>query len=390
MTHPNQPGVTSAPGGYSRVNATTRCSVVSPVTATMSPACSGTHSCGVPMMDEFDRITSRFRDQDTEWDQDDPEWDLDGDGLVATPATLAVAVRDALRDAGIVDTVVTGTVTGLARRGRTVSFELAETLPGEATPLATIQVVFFGAEAGRDLVAGSTARVSGHLEWKPDWGQLRLIGSWSETIEARSTATDLRDRLVRDLTDSGVLAAQSRLGLVDRPVRVGLVTGPGSAAEADVASTLAADSAFRLVVRHAPMSGPRAAGAVAGQIGEYGRDDSRPDVVIVARGGGARSDLDWADSEIVARAIAACPVPVWTALGHATDTTVADLAAHRACVTPTAAAAGLIEHVVAHTHRVRVERVELGHRADLAAQRRRHVVIAVLVAAIVVVAVLLG
>jgi exodeoxyribonuclease VII large subunit len=77
------------------------------------------------------------------------------------------------------------------------------------------------------------------------------------------------------------------------------------------------------------------------------------DVVLVARGGGSWEDLHGFDAETVARAIAACSVPVITGIGHATDTTIADSAADVAAPTPSAAA----ELVTAAQHGV-TERVE--------------------------------
>jgi exodeoxyribonuclease VII large subunit len=59
------------------------------------------------------------------------------------------------------------------------------------------------------------------------------------------------------------------------------------------------------------------------------------DVIAVVRGGGGRADLAAFESEVVARAVAMCPVQVWTGIGHTGDQTVADVVAARACITPT-------------------------------------------------------
>lgn len=70
-----------------------------------------------------------------------------------------------------------------------------------------------------------------------------------------------------------------------------------------------------------------------------------PDVIVITRGGGSRADLSWFDQKELAVAIAECPVPVVTAIGHEIDTSIADLVAHHACKTPTAAAEFLVERV---------------------------------------------
>lgn len=128
-------------------------------------------------MDEFDEIAFRLAQ---------PEWDPDGGGVCVTPATLAVAMRDALRDAGLVDVSVTGVVGRLQHRARVVMFEVTETLPGDDRPLAVVPIVAFGDLAGtrRCLMDGSIVRVSGYLEWKPDWGRLRVIAHDCEIVRS--------------------------------------------------------------------------------------------------------------------------------------------------------------------------------------------------------------
>ena len=97
------------------------------------------------------------------------------------------------------------------------------------------------------------------------------------------------------------------------------------------------------------MVGARAADAVAAGIATLA--DCQPDVIVVARGGGPPGEMAWADTPTVATAITRCPVPVWTAIGHATDSSVADLVANRSCATPSAAAAALIAMVDEDTER---------------------------------------
>jgi exodeoxyribonuclease VII large subunit len=69
------------------------------------------------------------------------------------------------------------------------------------------------------------------------------------------------------------------------------------------------------------------------------------DAVVLVRGGGSRSDLAAFDSEIVAREIAAMPIPVLTGIGHEIDRTVADEVAHTSCKTPTACGQEMVERV---------------------------------------------
>jgi exodeoxyribonuclease VII large subunit len=86
--------------------------------------------------------------------------------------------------------------------------------------------------------------------------------------------------------------------------------------------------------------GPAAAAAIAWGVGTTWRRDV--DVVLVVRGGGAAVELTAFDDERVARAVARCPRPVWVAVGHSGDRSVADACAQRSFPTPSAAAAALV------------------------------------------------
>lgn len=328
-------------------------------------------------MDDFDEIAYQLAS---------PDWDDERAGLRVTPATLSASIRDVFRDAGLVDVVLSGTVTGLRRHRNVVAFELSETLPGETSPLAVMPAVAFGAQlerAGR-LRQGSTVLVTGHLEWRPSWGQLRVVCDHLEVLADTSVEAAGRDQLVRDLIGEGLLLRQKDLAVPARPRLVGLITSEGSAGEADVRASLAEGCGVRLDVRYAPMSGPSAALGVVRRLESFTRGQHRPDVIVIARGGGARSDLNWADAEILARAIAACPVPVWTALGHATDQTVADQVANRSCVSPAAAAGALGELVAATTHRERLDRTEAVHATRMAELRLNAAFVIVVVIALAV------
>jgi exodeoxyribonuclease VII large subunit len=119
-------------------------------------------------------------------------------------------------------------------------------------------------------------------------------------------------------------------------------------------------AAVNLLIYPAAVQGPRCAVEVAAGVRWFSQQASgaahRVDVVIVARGGGSWEDLHGFDDERVARAIAACAVPVIVGVGHATDSTIADAAADVCAPTPSAAA----EIVTAAQHRVeeRVDRLQ--------------------------------
>jgi len=113
-----------------------------------------------------------------------------------------------------------------------------------------------------------------------------------------------------------------------------LVASPGTEGFNDFLGQLRGSGlAFTVVVVPAQVQGAAAPAALARGISTLA--DAGCDLVVLVRGGGAKADLVAFDSEPVARAIATCPVPVWTGIGHTGDQSVADIVAARAFVTPT-------------------------------------------------------
>jgi exodeoxyribonuclease VII large subunit len=153
---------------------------------------------------------------------------------------------------------------------------------------------------------------------------------------------EARELLLNRLRAEGAIGRNAALAVPEVPLRVGLVTSAGSAAAADFLRTLEASGfGWQVLAVDARVQGVDAERSVVAAL----RRCSGVDVVCVVRGGGARTDLAAFDSEVVARAIAATPFPVFTGIGHETDTTVADTVAHTAFKTPTACAAALVERV---------------------------------------------
>ncbi len=148
-------------------------------------------------------------------------------------------------------------------------------------------------------------------------------------------------RLRQQLEREGLFAPEKKLPLPRFPRRIGIVSSPRAAALHDILSTLQRRAPHLSAILYpVPVQGPGAADKIAAAIllaGDRAAMD-RIDVLIVARGGGSLEDL-WAfNEEAVARAIAACLLPVVSGIGHETDTTIADFVADRRAATPTAAA----------------------------------------------------
>ncbi|WP_422001128.1 exodeoxyribonuclease VII large subunit [Reyranella sp.] len=152
----------------------------------------------------------------------------------------------------------------------------------------------------------------------------------------------LEDRR-RKLAAEGLFDADRKRPLPFLPEVVGVVTSPSGAVIRDILHRLSDRFPRHVLVWPVAVQGDKAAGEVAAAIAGFNRLTEggavpRPDVLIVARGGGSLEDL-WAfNEEIVVRAAAASTIPLISAVGHETDTTLIDFVSDRRAPTPTAAA----------------------------------------------------
>jgi len=126
---------------------------------------------------------------------------------------------------------------------------------------------------------------------------------------------------------------------------------------------------FRVHLYEASVQGDRAVYEIVRQLERIPDEDC--EIVAIVRGGGARLDLTVFDAYEIARAIALCPIPVWTGIGHERDRSVADMVAHTALKTPTA----LAERIIAHNAQFEAHLVEIATRiqrmASWQVQRQR-------------------
>ncbi|MCI8822436.1 MAG: exodeoxyribonuclease VII large subunit [Lachnospiraceae bacterium] len=144
-------------------------------------------------------------------------------------------------------------------------------------------------------------------------------------------------RLKRELEEMGMFAQEYKQPIPVYSRTVGVVTAPTGAAIRDIMNiTARRNPCVQLILYPAVVQGEQAASSIAKGIRTL--DAYGVDVMIVGRGGGSIEDL-WAfNEEEVARAIFACRTPVISAVGHETDTTIADLVADLRAPTPSAAA----------------------------------------------------
>ncbi|MBT8472782.1 MAG: exodeoxyribonuclease VII large subunit, partial [Marinicaulis sp.] len=147
----------------------------------------------------------------------------------------------------------------------------------------------------------------------------------------------------KKLSAEGLFAEDRKKSLPYLPAVIGVVTSPSGAVIRDIMHRLRDRFPIHVLVWPTAVQGQGAAEKIAGAINGFnaiGEGDhvSRPDVIIVARGGGSLEDLWCFNEEIVVRAAAESVIPIISGVGHETDTTLIDYAADRRAPTPTAAA----------------------------------------------------
>ena len=176
------------------------------------------------------------------------------------------------------------------------------------------------------------------------------------------------DQLKERLAKEGLFDPRRKRTLPALPRKIGVVTSLDGAAIRDVIKVLRRRYAnAHIVIRPTRVQGEGSALEIARAMAAIGKVKG-VDVVIVGRGGGSIEDL-WAfNEEVVARAIAGCPVPTISAVGHETDVTIADFVADLRAPTPSAAA----EMVVARKDEFCTRIDRLSHRVDTAMAGRLH------------------
>lgn len=210
---------------------------------------------------------------------------------------------------------------------------------------AQISCAMFGArkrQGSEALEDGAKVRVFAEASVYEARGQLQIIVQKAE----RAGAGDLQARfeaLKRKLQAEGLFDASRKQPIPRFPKRIGLVTSASGAALQDMLNVLTRRAPWvQPVLLPVRVQGKGAEIEIAAAIDRMGRPedfgDPRCDVIIVGRGGGSIEDLWNFNEEVVARAIAACPIPVISAVGHEIDFTIADFVADLRAPTPSAAA----------------------------------------------------
>jgi exodeoxyribonuclease VII large subunit len=289
-----------------------------------------------------------------------------GDRRVYTVAAFNRGVSDWL--ARLPTVWVEGEVTELRRQQawQSVFLTLKDPTDGSCLPVTIARSRFDALRL--DLANGERVHVYGRPELFAQRGDFRLRALSIERFGLGDHLARL-ERLKQTLAAEGLFDGSRKRPLPLLPRRIGLVTGNDAAAKRDVLTTIASRfPAARVLVAEALVQGPRAAGAVVDALARICAEPEI-DVVVVARGGGSFEDLLPFSDERLVRAIAACPVPVVTAVGHEQDTPLCDLAADVRASTPTMAGKLVVPDLAELTARLDRARTALARSARRTLER---------------------
>jgi exodeoxyribonuclease VII large subunit len=198
---------------------------------------------------------------------------------------------------------------------------------------ANVGALTFKPEEGLEVV------VEGRLTTYPGRSQYQLIAERMTPAGVGALLAQL-EKLKAKLQAEGLFAPARKKPIPYLPRRIGVVTSPTGAVIRDILHRLGERFPRKVLLWPVLVQGPDAAGQIARAIKGFNalQGELRPDVLIVARGGGSIEDL-WAfNEEIVVRAAAESAIPLISAVGHETDTTLIDYASDLRAPTPTGAA----------------------------------------------------
>jgi len=277
---------------------------------------------------------------------------------------LSSIIGELLDDPRLQDIRVRGEITNYKHHGRGHRyFSLSE--KGGGSNAAVIKCVMWRSDADRlpfDPEEGMGVIVSGSVTLYAPHGayQFQVKGMEKAGLGEKYL---LVEKWKRELAAEGLFSQDRKRNLPAFPKKVGVVTSETGAVIHDIRNVLERRYPVEIVISPTAVQGETAHREIAAAIRRIGE---LVDVVIVARGGGSFEDLFEFNHPEVVRAIAACPVPVVSAIGHEVDVTLADLAADVRAPTPSAAA----ELVVPDRHVLLLQLQEQNLRLGMALQGR--------------------
>ncbi|MGH1490285.1 MAG: exodeoxyribonuclease VII large subunit [Acidimicrobiales bacterium] len=294
-----------------------------------------------------------------------------------TVTELCARVEDRVAEAFPDEVWIQGAISGLSRSANGhVYFDLIDPSDemGSASN-AVLPVALFA--SSRNLVNkilrkaggirmhdGIEIRIRGRVGYYAPQGRVQLVMSLIDPQFTLGQMVEARAALLEKLSGKGLLDRNQQVPFPVLPLRVALITSGASAAFADFIHEIEISGyPFRITLLDSRVQGLEAVPSLRAAV--EATDELDVDVVVMIRGGGARTDLVAFDHEQVAVAVAHCRHPVIVGVGHETDRSVADEVAHTTAKTPTATAALLVDAVGSSVYRTEIAAARLGSLTEL-------------------------
>lgn len=194
--------------------------------------------------------------------------------------------------------------------------------------------------AGRVLQDGARIRLRGRATlWAPR-GRLQFVVDIARPA-GRGALLEALELLKKKLQDEGLFAPERKRPIPPEPRIIGVVTSASGAAIHDIVQVAFRRGGARILLAPASVQGAEAPSQIIAAMDRLERVPG-VDVIVIGRGGGASDDLSAFNDEALTRRVAACRVPVVSAVGHEIDTTLTDLVADLRAATPSQAAEMLV------------------------------------------------
>lgn len=266
---------------------------------------------------------------------------------------------------------VRGVITQITQKPNIIYLTIADFEEGNVKPISVISLSCFAgrfaaiqakiASCGKPFELRDQLKVSFLIkaEIYVPYGKLQAQILDIDPVYTVGELAMTRMEILRKLNAEGLIDKNKSLELAPAPMRIGLITGEGTAAFKDFTTKLAESPfAFKVMTIYAKMQGAETEATVLAALEKLSKVDAL-DVVCIVRGGGSKTDLNFFDSEALCRAVANFPVPVFTGIGHEIDKSLLDEVAYQSCITPTDTAKRLIDRVAESWNRMQVTAQEI-------------------------------
>ena len=187
-------------------------------------------------------------------------------------------------------------------------------------------------------VEDEDVEITGRLDVYQKTGRMQLYVERLKRCGESEKAKQL-EMLRKKLEEEGLFDKEKKRHIPLYATKIGIITGKDSAAQADIKKVIEKKNPYiNTVIEEAYVQGDEAVTSICRAFDVFEGMDEPPEIIVLARGGGAKTDLDAFNTEEVARRVFTSNIPVVTGVGHEIDVTLADMAADQRESTPTAAA----------------------------------------------------